>query len=79
MPAPAAALSYYIVLLDLGIFNLEGLVHPELSRADVVGRIVDGNYPHDRIVHIRHIKADGSWDDVSDALINEALDVREAA
>ena len=78
-PRPAAATRYFVVMLDLGSFGFESIVHPELSRADIIARIADGNYPHERIVSIHAIKTDGTWDDVSDALINEAFDVREAA
>ena len=78
-PRPAAATRYFVVMLDLGSFGFEAIVDPTLTRTDILGRIVDGNYPHDRIVSIHAIKTDGTWDDVSDALINAALDVREAA
>ncbi|MDE2472667.1 MAG: hypothetical protein KGL35_29065 [Bradyrhizobium sp.] len=81
VPAPVAAQpspSYFVVMIDLGRYGSEAIVHPEDSRADVLARVIDGNYPLNRLVFIHHVH-DGRADDVTGAIVNEAMGVREAA
>ena len=61
--------SYYVVMEDLGKRGLEATVHPEVTRREVVSRIVEGQYKH--IVFIHHVD-DGLVEDVTVELLDEA-------
>lgn len=71
-------INYWVVMIDLGRYGSEAIVHPEISRADVLARVIDGNYSIDRLVFIHHVH-DGRAEDVTGAIVSEAMGVREAA
>lgn len=80
-------MQYFVVMIDYpACFDSKGrlrpkgreaIVDPELTRREVVSRIRSGEY--DRINFIHEVRADGTWADVTDELIDEANAEMEAA
>jgi hypothetical protein len=68
--------SYFVVMLDLGRLGLEAIVQPEITRREVISRLVTGEY---RDVHFIHEIADGEVSDVTLQLQLEASVIVEAA
>ena len=62
--------SYYVVMVDYDRKGREAIVDPEMTRRDVVERLVSGEYgTHINFIH--HI-ADGLVEDVTNELFDEA-------
>jgi hypothetical protein len=68
--------SYFVVMIDYGRKGCEAIVDPEITRREVVARIVSGEYRD--IVFIHEI-ADGAVTDVTLELQIEASQIAEAA
>lgn len=69
--------SYYVVMIDYGRLGLEAIVQPEVTRREVVARIVSGEYQD---ISFIHLVEDGLVDDVTTELLDEAEQIiREAA
>jgi hypothetical protein len=61
--------SYFVVMIDHGKRGLEAVVAPELTRRDVIARLVSGEYSD---VAFIHEVMDGLCDDVTAELIDAA-------
>jgi hypothetical protein len=72
----AVSHSYFVVMIDLGRLGLEAIVQPEITRREVVSRLVSGEY---RDVVFIHEIADGAVTDVTLELQVEASMQQEAA
>lgn len=70
--------SYYVVMIDYGRRGMEAIVDPEVTRREVISRIVSGEYPHEAISFIHHVH-DGVCEDVTIVLMEEALREVQAA
>lgn len=67
---------YFVVMIDYpGQRARESIVDPEITRREVVSRILTGNYDADRILFIHHIH-DGCAEDITFDVIAECA--REA-
>lgn len=70
-------MQYFIVMIDYGKRGREAIVDPEITRREVVSRLVSGEYGHVNFIH--HIDG-GLVEDVTDELFDEAEKIaREAA
>lgn len=78
MPSPRAAArrsthpvdhSYFVVMIDHGRRGLEAVVSPELTRRDIIARLVSGEYSDLAFIHE---VMDGLCDDVTGELIDAA-------
>ncbi len=65
---------YYVVMIDYGRAR-EAVVNPEITRREVVSRILSRDYDPERICFIHHIH-DGAAEDVTFDIIADAA--REA-
>lgn len=72
----AASISYFVVMMDYGRDGCEAVVDPEITRREVVSRIVSGEYRD--IVFIHAIEG-GAVTDVTLELQMEASHLAEAA
>lgn len=72
----AATPSYFVVMIDYGRKGCEAIVDPEVTRREVVSRIVSGEYQDIRFIHEI---ADGVVTDVTLELQVEASQIAEAA
>ena len=68
--------SYFVVMVDYGKRGREAIVDPEVTRREVVSRIVSGEYKN--ICFIEYC-ADGAVEDVTIELLGEAEAITEAA
>jgi hypothetical protein len=68
--------SYFVVMIDFGTKGREAIVDPEITRREVVSRLVTGEY---RDVHFIHEIVDGAVADVTLELQLEASVIAEAA
>lgn len=69
--------SYFVVMIDYGKRGREAIVDPEITRREVVSRLVSGEYAHVNFIH--HIEG-GLVEDVTGELFDEAEKIaREAA
>jgi hypothetical protein len=73
---PAAIPCYFVVMIDYGRRGREAIVDPEITRREVIDRIVSGEY---RDVVFIHEIADGCAVDVTLELQVEASVIAEAA
>ena len=78
-PLPPVPQSYFVVMIDYGHRGREAIVDPEVTRRDVVARLVSREY--DNVLFIHHVTADAIPQDVTLELQLEAsaLSMREAA
>jgi hypothetical protein len=79
MPAAATSNqlpSYFVVMIDYGRRDREAVVDPEITRREVVARLISREY---RDVHFIHEIADGHVSDVTLELQLEASLTAEAA
>lgn len=74
--AGAVSHSYFIVMVDYGRYGWEAVVNPEITRREVVSRIVSGEYRD--IAFIQHVDG-GAVTDVTLELQVEASQIAEAA
>ena len=75
-PSPDPRYSYYVVMIDHGRLGLEANVCPEITRREVISRLVTREYTD--VVFI-HAVEDGRVEDVTLELQLEASSVMEAA
>lgn len=69
--------SYFVVAIDYGRRGLEAIVDPEITRREVVSRIVSGEYRDISFIHWIH---DGICEDVTEEIISSArMNLLEAA
>ena len=61
--------SYFVVMCDYGRRGLEAIVDPEITRREVVSRIVSGEYRDISFIHWIH---DGICEDVTEEISREA-------
>jgi hypothetical protein len=79
MPAATASIpspSYFVVMIDFGRKGREAVVDPEMTRRDVIARLVSREYDN---VHFIHEIEDGHVSDVTLELQLEASVMAEAA
>lgn len=62
-------MKYFVVMIDYGRRGREAIVDPEITRREVVSRVVSGEY---RKISFIHAVADFSVDDVTDEILAEA-------
>jgi hypothetical protein len=68
--------SYFVVMVDYGKRGQEAIVDPEVTRREVIARLVSGEYGHVNFIH--HIE-DGLVEDVTNELFDEAEVIARAA
>lgn len=74
--APTApTFSYFVVLMDLGRLGREAVVDPEITRREVVARILTREYAPERIVFIHHVTDEGVTDVTFDVIADAARNV----
>jgi hypothetical protein len=68
--------SYFVVMQDYGSKGREAIVDPEVTRREVISRIVSGEYRH---INFIHYVEGGLVEDVTDELVDaaEALQAAE--
>jgi hypothetical protein len=74
MPTPT--FTYYAVFIDYGRRGLEAVVDPEITRREVIARLISREYDNVRFIHEI---ADGHVSDVTLELQLEASAMAEAA
>ena len=62
-------MQYFVVMIDYGRRGREAIVDPEITRREVVSRIVSGEYKN---ISFIHEIADSSVDDITAELLAEA-------
>ena len=62
-------MQYFVVMIDYGRRGREAIVDPEVTRREVVSRIVSGEY---RNISFIHEIADASVDDITAEILAEA-------
>ena len=64
-----SAMQYFVVMIDYGRRGREAIVDPEITRREVIARVVSGEYKN--ICFIHEI-ADAAVDDVTEEILAEA-------
>ena len=67
--ALASGMQYFVVMIDYGRRGREAIVDPEMTRRDVVARIVSGEYTNINFIHEIN---DCAVEDVTDDVLAEA-------
>jgi hypothetical protein len=67
-------MNYFVVCIDYGKRGREAVVDPEMTRRDVVSRIVTGEYKNIAFIHSIH---DGVCEDVTEDIMSSAEFVRD--
>ena len=62
-------MQYFVVMIDYGRRGREAIVDPEVTRREVVARVVSGEY---RNISFIHEIVDQTVDDVTEAILAEA-------
>lgn len=62
-------MQYFVVMIDYGRRGREAVVDPEITRREIISRILSGEY---RNVSFIHEIADNSVEDVTEAILSEA-------
>jgi len=62
-------MQYFVVMIDYGRRGREAIVDPEITRRDVVARVVSGEY---RNISFIHEIADGTAEDITAEILAEA-------
>jgi hypothetical protein len=62
-------MQYFVVMIDYGRRGREAVVDPEVTRREVVARVVSGEY---RNISFIHEIVDQTVDDVTEAILAEA-------
>jgi len=62
-------MQYFVVMIDHGRRGREAIVDPEITRREVVSRILSGEY---RDISFIHEVAHGAMEDVTDEILAEA-------
>jgi hypothetical protein len=63
-------MQYFVVMIDYGRRGREAIVDPEITRREVISRIVSGEYKN---ISFIHEVADSSVEDVTADILNEAV------
>jgi hypothetical protein len=63
------AMQYFVVMIDYGRRGREAIVDPEITRREVISRVVSGEYKN---VSFIHEIADSAVDDVTAEILAEA-------
>jgi hypothetical protein len=63
------ALQYFVVMIDYGRRGREAIVDPEITRREVISRVVSGEYKN---ISFIHEIADSSVDDITAEVLAEA-------
>ena len=64
-----ARMQYFVVMIDYGRRGREAIVDPEITRREVVSRIVSGEYAN---ISFIHEVADSSVEDITEDILAEA-------
>ena len=64
-----ASMQYFVVMIDYGRRGREAIVDPEITRREVVSRIVSGEYKN---ISFIHEVADSSVEDITADILSEA-------
>jgi hypothetical protein len=62
-------MQYFVVMIDYGRRGREAIVDPEITRREVISRVVSGEY---RNISFIHAIADRSVDDITAEILAEA-------
>ena len=62
-------MQYFVVMIDYGRRGREAIVDPEVTRREVVSRIVSGEYGN---ISFIHVIADSTVEDVTEEILAEA-------
>jgi hypothetical protein len=62
-------MQYFVVMIDYGRRGREAIVDPEVTRREVVSRVVSGEYGN---ISFIHEIADGAVEDVTEDILAEA-------
>ena len=62
-------MQYFVVMIDYGRRGREAIVDPEITRREVVARIVSGEYKN---ISFIHEIADSSVEDITSDILSEA-------
>lgn len=62
-------MQYFVVMIDYGRRGREAVVDPEITRREIISRIVSGEYQN---VSFIHEIAENSVEDVTEAILTEA-------
>ncbi|WGD54819.1 hypothetical protein QA641_13405 [Bradyrhizobium sp. CB1650] len=62
-------MQYFVVMIDYGRRGREAIVDPEITRREVISRIVSGEYSN---ISFIHEIVDSSATDVTEAILTEA-------
>lgn len=62
-------MEYFVVMIDYGRRGREAIVDPEITRREVISRIVSGEY---QSISFIHEIAEHSVEDVTEAILTEA-------
>jgi len=65
----STALQYFVVMIDYGRRGREAIVDPEITRREVISRVVSGEYKN---ISFIHEIADRTVDDVTAEILAEA-------
>jgi len=68
-PGASDLMQYFVVMIDYGRRGREAIVDPEVTRREVISRIVSGEY---RNISFIHEVAGSGVDDVTEEIIAEA-------
>ena len=63
-------MQYFVVMIDYGRRGREAVVDPEITRREVISRVVSGEY---RNISFIHAIADCSVDDITAEILAEAI------
>lgn len=69
--------AYFVVMQNYGWRGREAIVDPELTRADIIARIVNGDYRD--ICFVQSVAPGEIPQDVTEEIMAEAMAAREAA
>ena len=62
-------MQYFVVMIDYGRRGREAIVDPEITRREVISRIVSGEYQN---ISFIHEIAENSVEDITEAILTEA-------
>jgi hypothetical protein len=62
-------MQYFVVMIDYGRRGREAIVDPEVTRREVISRIVSGEYSN---ISFIHEIADGAVEDITEDILAEA-------
>jgi hypothetical protein len=64
-----SAMQYFVVMIDYGRRGREAIVDPEITRREVISRVVSGEYKN---ISFIHEIADSSVEDITADILSEA-------